>query len=163
MGVMSSCRGGHTERLDHQFEILRPARGVEGLLEIYAVLFDQLQQGLVESLDALVPALRDGLLDLSRLGRVKNEVLYAPGRYHDLAGRRATAVLRPDKTLADDPLERAGEHGSHLPAFVWREEVYHAVHRLCGVDRVERREDEVPGLRCRQRDLCALGVPDLAD
>ena len=117
---------------------------------------------MIEGLHTVVFAFRDCLLNLGRLGRVHNEVLYAPGRYHDLASSGASAVFRANETLADDALERVGEHRSYLPTLVRREEVYHAVDGLCGVDRVERREHQMPGLRRREGYLGTRGVPDLA-
>ena len=44
-----------------------------------------------------------------------------------------------------------------------REELDHAPDRLGRVERVQRREDEVAGLRRLQRDLGRLGVAQLAD
>jgi hypothetical protein len=52
-----SVGNAEAEGLDHQLDILRPARGFEGLLIVCPVLFDQLQQGLIEGLHAVVLAL----------------------------------------------------------------------------------------------------------
>src|SRR5688500_966245 len=101
--------------MDHQLEVLRTARGFEGFLIVYAVLFDQLQQGLIEGLHTVVFALCDRLVDLTCLSRVHDEFLYTSGLQHHLAGSDASAVLRPDQALTDDPFEGAGEHGPHLP------------------------------------------------
>ena len=47
--------------------------------------------------------------------------------------------------------------------FAAREELDHAADRLGGVDRVQRREDEVAGLGGLERGLRGLGVAELAD
>jgi hypothetical protein len=127
-----SFSAGHAEAggLDHQLEVLGTARGLEGLLVVDPVLFDQLQEDLVEGQHPVVFTLRNSLLDLGRLGGVHDEVLYAPGPHHHLADHCAAAVCRPDEPLPDDTFECAGEHRPDLSPLVWREQVYHAVYGL---------------------------------
>ncbi len=55
------------------------------------------------------------------------------------------------------------EHESDLLLLVRREEVDDAVDRLGRIDRVQRREDEVPDLRRGQSRRDGLVVPHLAD
>jgi hypothetical protein len=61
---------------------------------------------LVEGLRPVVLALLDDLVQAVRLGRVLDEVTYAPGHDHDLAGRDpARSVDAGDEPLGDDALE----------------------------------------------------------
>ena len=82
-------------------------------------------------------------------------------RISQTATRPPSAELH--EPLRDDAAQRAGEHRAHLLVVVRREEVEHAVDRLGGVDRVDRREHEVAGLGGRQRRLDRLLVAHLAD
>ena len=65
--------------------------------------------------------------------------------------------------LADHAAENAGEHGADLLLLRGREELDHPADGLGGVDRVERREDEVARLGGLQGRLRGLGVAELAD
>ena len=80
----------------------------------------------------------------------------------------STAATRPpsiarQEPLADDAAQDAGEDRADLLLLRGREELDHAADRLGGVDRVQRREDEVAGLGRLQRGLRGLGVAELAD
>ena len=80
----------------------------------------------------------------------------------------STAATRPppivrQQPLADDAAEDAGEDRAHLRLLDRREELDQPADRLGRVDRVHRREHEVPGLGRLQRRLGRLAVAQLAD
>ena len=92
-----------------------------------------------------------------------DQLLDAAVRDHDLdRGDPAAADLR-QQALGDDAAKHAGEDRPHLRLLDRGEELDIPADRLGGVDRVHRREDEVPGLGCLQRRLGRLGVAQLAD
>ena len=63
---------------------------------------------------------------------------------HHLDGGDAATADAWEKPLADDAAQDAGEDRDHLRLFLGREELDHAADRLGGIQRVERREHEVP-------------------
>ena len=87
-----------------------------------------------------------------------------PGAHHHLdRGHAPLAVGAHDEALGDDALDDGGELAADLILLVRREGGDDAVHRLGRVQRVQRGEHEVAGLRRVQRDLHRLGVAHLAD
>ena len=79
-----------------------------------------------------------------------------------LPGHRLVVELSNDEPLADDTAQRRGQHHPRLLLEVRREEVDDAVDRLRRVHGVERRQDEVPGLRSAQRRPDVLRAAPLA-
>ena len=123
----------------------------------------QLQQRLVERDHAVEPTLLDDLLDLGGLVRVGDPLGDATGVDQDLQARRAAPVDRGHEPLAHDASQRARQGQAHLLLLVGREEVDHAVHGLGGIDRVQRRHHQVPGLGRLDRGTDRLGVAHLTD
>ena len=93
-----------------------------------------------------------------------DQVAHARGR-HEHLGRDAAAVAvgGRDQRLGDDALEADRELGTNLALLLGREDVDDAVDRLRRVLGMERREDEVAGLRRGQRRADRLHVAHLAD
>jgi hypothetical protein len=122
------------------------------------------EEVLVERLHPVVGALLDDLGQATGLRRVHDHVAHAAGHAQDLAaGDPPAAVGRGHEALRHRALQRAGDHRPHLLVHVRREEVDQAVDGLGGVDGVDRREDEVTGLRRAERGMHGLLVAHLAD
>ena len=60
--------------------------------------------------------------------------------------------------MADDPAQRVGQAHAHLVLLLGLEHADDAVDGLAGIDRVERRHDQVTGLGGRQADLDRLTI-----
>ena len=82
---------------------------------------------------------------------------------HHLDRGDAAAAEPRQQPLADDAAQHAGEDRADLLLLDLGEELDQAADGLGRVDRVHRREDEVPGLGRLQRGLRGLGVAELAD
>ena len=121
-----------------------------------------LDQRLLEGLHLEERALRDGFGDL--LGAVlADQVGDARVHDHHLDGGDAAAADAREQPLADHAAEDAREHGADLLLLRRREELDHPADGLGGVDRVQRREDEVARLGGLERGLGRLRVAELAD
>src|SRR5450432_1288052 len=97
-------------------------------------------------------------VDLVRLA-LADQVPDRGGGDKHLGGDCAPATVSGlAQRLADDPLQRAGQLYAHLLLLVRREHVDDAVDRLRGILGVQRREDEVAGLRRGQGDRDRLQV-----
>ena len=80
----------------------------------------------------------------------------------------STAGIRPPRRRGSNrwlttPRRTPARMETDLRLLLRREELDHAPDRLGGVERVQRREDEMARLRGLQRDLSRLGVAELAD
>jgi hypothetical protein len=83
---------------------------------------------------------------------------------HHLDGGAAAQAVGPrDQALRDGRLQHAGQLQADLLLLVRREDRDDAVDRLGGVQRVQRREDEVARFGRHQRGLDRLEVAHLAD
>ena len=117
----------------------------------------------VHRLHAVRRARLDERVDLVRLA-LADEVADARRRDQHLGGDAAAAAVGGrDQRLGDDALEADRELRADLALLGRREDVDDAVDRLRRVLRVERREDEVAGLRRGQRRADRLHVAHLAD
>ena len=79
------------------------------------------------------------------------------------AGTRPGLSRARHEAQRDDGLQRAGEREAHLGLLVRRIERQDAVDRLRRVGRVQRREDEVAGVRRLERGVERFEVADFAD
>ena len=118
---------------------------------------------MVVGLHSVVLTFDCGLLYLSGLPRVHNEVPDTAGGYHYLTRRGSSPVFGLYEPLPDYPSKGAGEHGSYLPTLVGRKQVDYTVDCLSHINRVQGGEDQVAGLRCGESDLGALRSSNLAD
>ena len=82
---------------------------------------------------------------------------------HDFEQGVAAAADLGDQPLADDPAQRIGQPGADLLLLLGFEHAEDAVDGLAGVDRVQRAQHQVAGLRGAQGDLDRLAVAHFAD
>ncbi len=100
------------------------------------------------------------LLELALTDQVPHRVV----GQHDLhRGDPPPAVGGGQQRLRDDTLDRRGELRADLSLLLAREDVDDAVDRRRRAARVQRREDEMPRLRRRQRGGDRFEVPHLAE
>lgn len=126
---------------------MRRGRVAKRLLHRDVAPLDGGVETLIERLHAVVLAGADGLGELSGHARVDDHLAHAVCHREDLGDRdAATAVGRRHEPLRDDALQRARDQRAHLLLLTLAEEVEQAVD-LGSVDRVDRRQHEVPGLR----------------
>ena len=85
------------------------------------------------------------------------------GNHHLDRGHAAQAVGARKQALRDGCLQHAGELDADLALLVRRKHGDDAVDRLGGVERVQRREDEVAGLGGEQRRFDRLVIAHFAD
>src|SRR5690606_14265681 len=111
----------------------------------------------------VVPTLGDEVDDGRRVDRVEDRLLRATRVDEYLDRDRTTRpVLTARETLRDDPAQRLRERGADLLLLVRGEEVDDAVDRLLRIDRVQRRQHEVPRLGRGERRTDRLDVTHLA-
>ena len=137
-------------------------RGVRRDLAVDLAGEHVLDQRLREGLHLEEVALGDGVGDLVG-APFADQVRDARVHDHHLDRRDAPAVDLRQQPLADHAAEDARHDRADHFLLLGREELDHAADGLGGVDRVQRREHEVAGLRRLQRGLCGLGVAELAD
>ena len=143
-------------------EVVVVRGGVRRDLALDAAREHVLDQRLLEGLHLEEGALGDRVGDL--LGALLADQV-GDARVHDHhldRGDPAPADAR-QQPLADHAAQHAREHGADLLLLRGREELDHAADGLGGVDRVQRREDEVAGLGGLERGLSRLRVAELAD
>ena len=94
-----------------------------------------------------------------------DDLVEGPARGHQhLDGRDPALPVDPlQEPLADDPPQRPGQREAGLVLLVGREEVDDPVDGLGGVDGVQRREHQVPGVGRREGGPDGLRVAHLAD
>ena len=90
-------------------------------------------------------------------------VARAQRRLQDLEHGDAAAALLRHQPLRDEVAERRREAAANRALIAGVEGADDALDGLRGVDGVQRREDEVPGLGGGQRDLDRLAIAHLAD
>ena len=78
-------------------------------------------------------------------------------------GNHAVAIDTSEQGLRNDRLQRVPEHGPHLVLLPRRVHVDDALHGLGRIHGVQGREDQVPGLRRRERQGRRFQVPHFAD
>ena len=148
--------------VERDLEVVHVRGRVRGDLAVDLAGEDELDQRLLEGLHVEEAALGDRVRDL--LGALlADQVGDARVHHHHLDGGDPAVVDARQEPLADHAAEDAGEHGADLLLLRGREELDHPADGLGGVDRVQRREDEMAGLGGLQRGLRGLGVAQLAD
>ena len=149
--------------LEQAEQLVRVARAVERDLGRDRPAQDELGKRLLHRLHPARGAglhHRVDLLDLALADQVADGVVGE----QDLERRDAAlAVGGRQQRLRDDAFERAGELGAHLALLLGREDVDDAVDRPGRAARVQRAEDEVPGLGRGQRGRDRLEVAHLAE
>jgi hypothetical protein len=108
----------------------------------------ELHERLVERLHSvLAHAFVDRRLDLHRLYGIEQVLLNGWGGHHHLDGGDTPFPVGPrNQAEADHSLQSIGQQEAHLVVLVGRIERDDPVDGLGRVDRVQRREDEVPGI-----------------
>ena len=156
-------RDRHPGLLHRQLEVVTVGHGLERVLDRDLALLHQVEQRLVERDHAVELPVLDDVLDLVRLVGVGDTLGDAAGVDQDLQAGGPATVHGGDQPLAHDAPQRAGQGQANLLLLVRGEEVDHAVHRLGGVHRVQRGQDQVPGLGGLDRGANRLGVAHLPD
>src|SRR5688572_21776347 len=157
--------GGGRDALDLQLELVHVRRPAQGLLVGHEALLVETEDRLVERLHAVLRRpLGDGAVNEVRLLLVHDAVADECRADEDLDGGYAAAgVDLRNQALGDDGLEDAGELNPDLLLLVRREDGNDAVDRFGGVERVQRRKDQVARFGGEQRRLDRLEVAHLAD
>src|SRR3954468_7775972 len=148
------------------FEVHFEGLGVGGIGEGFFLsdfaFFDEVEEGLVEILHAVVAGVGDGGAEFFEAVFFDHFANRA-GVDEDFQGGDDAAADFRNHALADDRLKGGRELFADLFAFVGFEEFEHAGHGLAGVGGVDGREDEVTGVGATHGGGEANGVAHFTD
>ncbi len=148
--------------VEGDLEVVTVRRGVSRRFTVDEVLEHEIEERRREGLHLVELTVGDRIRDL--IGpSLPDEVSDSGIHHHHLDRGYPTASEAREEPLAHDATQHPGEDRHDLPLLLVREELDHASDRLRRIEGVQRREDEVAGLRSLKRDLCRVRIAQLAD